>query len=724
MKAGRNRLRKGGALPPMQTDMRKSVRDTTYMETVFPAEFKEHPDDADFFPDFAKMDIPENLGETLIEALSNSGIPETDAIGTSVEGTTGLQTGLVLKQFKQEENMENKDVSKLKEEVKKVEGVNDVIWIDDAIDLSVPKEILPEDIRDIFYSEKSTLMIIKFAGTDASTETEKALSDVRKIAGKQAFLSGVAGVIKDTKDLANKETPIYVLIAVILSIIILSITMESYVIPIVFLSSIGIAIIYNMGSNVIFENISYVTKALSAVLQLGVTMDYSIFLLHRYDEERESRENKVEAMANAIEATIESVVGSALTTVAGFLALCVMDLALGKDIGLVMAKGVVIGVICTITILPALVLTFDKVIHKYKHKNILPTFQKSSSFIIKHHKVIVLISLLILIPAAIGKEKASVYYNLDESLPDNLPSIVANDKLKNEFNMVSTNIILVRDDLDRYKVKEMVKELNNVDGVTMAAALESVLGSRIPENFLPNELLEQVKKGGYEGIIVNSKYKSATNEVAVQLDEINEIVKKYDPEGLVGGEAPLTNDLVTIADSDFKKVSIFSIVAIFLIIMVIFKSISVPVLLVLAIELAIFINLGIPYYTGTTIPFISSIVIGTIQLGATVDYAILLTSRFKEELSNTNDKKEAMIKALQSSSRSIITSALTFFGATAGVGIISELEMISSLCVLMARGAIISMLVILFVLPGVLLMFEGIIVKTSKSFIICKKEEK
>lgn len=622
------------------------------------------------------------------------------------------------------ENMENKDVSKLKEEVKKVEGVNDVIWIDDAIDLSVPKEILPEDIRDIFYSENSTLMIIKFAGTDASTETENALSDVRKIAGKQAFLSGVAGVIKDTKDLANKETPIYVLIAVILSIIILSITMESYVIPIVFLSSIGIAIIYNMGSNVIFENISYVTKALSAVLQLGVTMDYSIFLLHRYDEERESRENKVEAMANAIEATIESVVGSALTTVAGFLALCVMDLALGKDIGLVMAKGVVIGVICTITILPALVLTFDKVIHKYKHKNILPTFQKSSSFIIKHHKVIVLISLLILIPAAIGKEKASVYYNLDESLPDNLPSIVANDKLKNEFNMVSTNIILVSDDLDRYKVKEMVKELNNVDGVTMAAALESVLGSRVPENFLPNELLEQVKKGGYEGIIVNSKYKSATNEVAVQLDEINEIVKKYDPEGLVGGEAPLTNDLVTIADSDFKKVSIFSIVAIFLIIMVIFKSISVPVLLVLAIELAIFINLGIPYYTGTTIPFISSIVIGTIQLGATVDYAILLTSRFKEELSNTNDKKEAMIKALQSSSRSIITSALTFFGATAGVGIISELEMISSLCVLMARGAIISMLVILFVLPGVLLMFEGIIVKTSKTFIICKKEEK
>lgn len=622
------------------------------------------------------------------------------------------------------ENMEDKDVSKLKEAVKKVDGVNDVIWVDDVIDLAVPKEILPEDIRDIFYSENSTLMIIKFAGTDASVETENALSDVRKLAGKQAFLSGVAGVIKDTKDLANKETPIYVLIAVILSIIILSITMESYVIPIVFLASIGIAIIYNMGSNIILGDISYVTKALSAVLQLGVTMDYSIFLLHRYDEEREAKENKVEAMANAIEATIESVVGSALTTVAGFLALCVMDLALGKDIGLVMAKGVVIGVICTITVLPALVLTFDKVIHKYKHKNILPTFRKSSSFIIKHHKLIVLLALLILIPAAIGKENASVYYNLDESLPDNLPSIVANDKLKSQFNMVSTNIILVRDDLESYKVKEMVKELNDIEGVTMAVSLESVLGSRIPESFLPADLLAQVKKGGYEGIIVNSEYKSATDEVAVQLDEINEIVKKYDPKGLVGGEAPLTNDLVRIADSDFKKVSIFSIVAIFIIIMVIFKSISVPVLLVLAIELAIFINLGIPYYTGTTIPFISSIVIGTIQLGATVDYAILLTSRFKEELTNTNDKKEAMTKALQSSSRSIITSALTFFGATAGVGLISELEMISSLCVLMARGAIISMFVILFVLPGILLMSAGVITKTSKSFSRCNKEGK
>ena len=619
---------------------------------------------------------------------------------------------------------DSKQILELEDKIKDINAVKEVYSIADVLGTTIPYDMLPDEIQDKLYKDNETIIFVTFDGTTSEDTTIEAVRELRKVVDDASKVSSMTSMVIDTMDLSNGELIAYVSIAVVFCLLILLATTDSYIIPFLLLGNIGIAIIYNMGSNVIFENISYVTKALSAVLQLGVTMDYSIFLLHRYDEERESRENKVEAMANAIEATIESVVGSALTTVAGFLALCVMDLALGKDIGLVMAKGVVIGVICTITILPALVLTFDKVIHKYKHKNILPTFQKSSSFIIKHHKVIVLISLLILIPAAIGKEKASVYYNLDESLPDNLPSIVANDKLKNEFNMVSTNIILVSDDLDRYKVKEMVKELNNVDGVTMAVALESVLGSRIPENFLPNELLEQVKKGGYEGIIVNSKYKSATNEVAVQLDEINEIVKKYDPEGLVGGEAPLTNDLVTIADSDFKKVSIFSIVAIFLIIMVIFKSISVPVLLVLAIELAIFINLGIPYYTGTTIPFISSIVIGTIQLGATVDYAILLTSRFKEELSNTNDKKEAMIKALQSSSRSIITSALTFFGATAGVGIISELEMISSLCVLMARGAIISMLVILFVLPGILLMFESIIVKTSKSFIMCKKEEK
>lgn len=617
------------------------------------------------------------------------------------------------------ENMESKDVAKLKEKVEEIEGVNEVIWTNDVLDISVPDQILPESIRDMLYSDNSTLMIIKLKKSDADIQTEEAISEIRKVAGKQAFLSGIAGVIKDTKDLADKETPIYVLIAVILSVIVLSLTMESLIIPLIFLASIGIAIIYNMGTNIIFGDISYITKALSAVLQLGVTMDYSIFLLHRYDEEREVVNNKTDAMATAIEKTIESISGSSLTTIAGFLALCIMDLALGKDIGLVMAKGVVLGVICTITVLPALILTFDKAIHKFNHKTLLPKFEKSSDFIIKHHKIFVLIAMLALIPAIIGYKKTEVYYNLDESLPKDLPSIVSSEKLKTDYDMMSTNIILVSDELESYKVNEMIDELKEIDGVTSVIGLEDILGSRIPQSFIPSSLLEKIKSGGYEEIMLNSKYKAASDEVAKQLDEINAIVKKYDSEGLVGGEAPLTNDLIDIADNDFKRVSVASILAIFLIILIIFKSPIVPILLVLAIELAIYINLGIPFYMGTSIPFISSIVIGTIQLGATVDYAILLTSRFKEELAKTSDKIEAMRIALKSSSRSIVTSALTFFAATAGVGIVSDMEMISSLCTLMARGAIISMFVILFVLPGILLIFERLVVKTSKTFVEC-----
>ena len=615
------------------------------------------------------------------------------------------------------EGMDNKGVAKLKEKVEVVDGVSEVIWINDALDISVPKEILPDLVKNIFFSDNSTMMIVKLRDTDASESTEKAIEEIRKITGKQAFLSGVAGVIKDTKDLADKETPIYVLIAVILSIIVLSLTMESFIIPIIFMLSIGVAIIYNMGTNIVFGNISYITKALSAVLQLGVTMDYSIFLLHRYDEERKNQLNKIDAMSVAIEKTISSITGSSLTTIAGFLALCIMDLALGKDIGLVMAKGVLFGVICTVTVLPSMILVFDKLIHKYQHKVLLPKFEKSSEFIIKHHKVLVAIGAIILIPAIIGNNNTKVYYNLDESLPKDLLSIVANDKLKTEYNMMSTNIILVRDDLEGYKINQMIEELKNIDGVTSVVGLEDILGARIPESFIPKELLKKIKNRGYEEIMLNSEYKSASDEVAVQLKEINKVVKKYDKEGLVGGEAPLTEDLITIADNDFKKVNTASILAIFIIILFVFKSISVPILLVLAIELAIFINLGIPYYTGSVIPFVSSIVIGTIQLGATVDYAILLTSRFQEELALTNDKVKAMTIALKTSSRSIVTSALTFFAATAGVGIISDIEMISSLCILMSRGAIISMFVILFVLPGILLLCEKLIIKTSKSFV-------
>ena len=617
------------------------------------------------------------------------------------------------------EGMENKDVEKLKEKVEEVKGVNEVIWINDALDISVPIEILPSSVKDMLFSDNSTLMIVKLSETDADIDTQEAVQEIRDITGKQAFLSGVAGVIKDTKDLADKEAPIYILIAVIISLVILALTMESFLTPIIFLLSIGIAIIYNMGTNIWFGEISYITKALSAVLQLGVTMDYSIFLLHRYDEERLIQKDNTSAMASAIEKTIGSIAGSSLTTIAGFLALCVMKLALGKDIGLVILKGVVFGLICTVTVLPSLILVFDKAIHKFKHKTVLPKFEKSSAWVINHNKVLVLIGALILIPALIGYRNTKVYYNLDESLPKDLPSIVANSKLKTEYNMMSTNIILVDEDLDGYKVNQMIKELKSVDGVTSVIGLEDILGPRIPESFIPEELLDQIKNGGYEEIMLNSEYKAASEEVTAQLEEINNIVKKYDPEGLVGGEAPLTNDLIDIADTDFKMVSFVSIIAIFIIILIIFKSPIIPIILVLAIELAIYINLGIPYYMNTSIPFIASIVIGTIQLGATVDYAILLTSRFKEELAKNKDKKEAMRIALQGSTRSIVTSALTFFGATAGVGIISDMEMISSLCTLMARGAIISMFVILFILPGILLLCEKIIVKTSKNFVEC-----
>lgn len=615
------------------------------------------------------------------------------------------------------ENMEDKDVSKLKQKLTKVAGVKDILWIDDFVDLSVPKEMLPKEITDLLYTENSTLMVIKLEEGSAALKTLNAVEEIRSITGKQAFLSGMASIIKDTKDISDKETPLYVIVAVTLTLIVLMFTMDSFVTPFIFLISIGFAILYNFGTNIIFGEISYITKALSAVLQLGVTMDYSIFLLHRYDEEREKCDNHIDAMAIAINNTTTSVFGSSLTTIAGFLALCVMDLALGMDMGLVMAKGVFLGVLCTVTVLPALILIFDKQIHKYKHKPILPTFNKSSKIVVKHYKKLVVLFLLLFIPSIIGNNNAKVYYNLDESLPDDLPSIIATNKLKNDYEMNSTNIILVKDNIETYKIENMIKEIESLDGINSVVALEKVIGPAFVQDIIPNDLLKSVKSGGYEQLIVNSKYRAATDEAGIQIDNLNEIVHKYDKEGLVGGEAPLTDDLIKIADRDFKIVSIVSIAAIFIIIMIVFKSISLPVILVLAIQSAIFINLGMPYYTGTVEPFIASIVIGTIQLGATVDYAILLTSRYQEELAIKNSKFEAMTISIQSCGRSIVTSALSFFSATIGVGIISKLEMISALCNLMARGAIISMFIILFMLPAILLACNKIIIKTSLGFI-------
>ena len=622
------------------------------------------------------------------------------------------------------EDMPDKDVAKVKEKVAKLDGVKKALWVDDFVDLSVPKEILPKDMTDLLYNgDKSTMIIVMLKEGTATLTTQNTVQKIRNIVGAQGFLSGMSGIIKDTKDCADGEMPLYVIIAGILTLIVLLLTMESTVVPFVFLLSISLAIIYNFGSNIILGEISYITKALAAVLQLGVTMDYSIFLLHRYDEELGKNSDRIEAMSNAIQNTFVSIIGSSTTTVAGFLALCTMDLSLGMDMGIVMAKGVIIGVLCTVTILPSLILIFDKPIHKYKHKTILPVFEKTSKFVVKHYKKLAVLFVIIFIPAFIGNNNAKVYYNLDESLPDDFPSIVATNKMKDDYHMESTDFILVSDKLDSNDVTSMIKELEEIDGVNSVIGLEKYIGPAIDQEMIPDEILSELKAGGYEEILLNSKYRAASDECNAQLTEVEHIVHKYDPDGLVGGEAPLTKDLIRIADTDFKKVSAASIIAIFLIIAIVFKSISLPVILVAAIECAIFANLGIPYYTGKIEPFIASIVLGTIQLGATVDYAILLTSRFKEELGYNDNKFEAMQAAIKHSGGSIMTSALSFFSATIGVGVISQLELIGSLCSLMSRGAIISMFMIIFILPGLLLVFEPVIRKTSKGFEPDKKSK-
>ena len=622
------------------------------------------------------------------------------------------------------EDMPDKDVAKVKEKVAKLDGVKKALWVDDFVDLSVPKEILPKDMTDLLYNgDKSTMIIVMLKEGTATLTTQNTVQKIRNIVGAQGFLSGMSGIIKDTKDCADGEMPLYVIIAGILTLIVLLLTMESTVVPFVFLLSISLAIIYNFGSNIILGEISYITKALAAVLQLGVTMDYSIFLLHRYDEELGKNSDRIEAMSNAIQNTFVSIIGSSTTTVAGFLALCTMDLSLGMDMGIVMAKGVIIGVLCTVTILPSLILIFDKAIHKYKHKTILPAFEKTSKFVVKHYKKLAVLFVIIFIPAFIGNNNAKVYYNLDESLPDDFPSIVATNKMKDDYHMESTDFILVSDKLDSNDVTSMIKELEEIDGVNSVIGLEKYIGPAIDQEIIPDEILSELKAGGYEEILLNSKYRAASDECNAQLTEVEHIVHKYDPDGLVGGEAPLTKDLIRIADTDFKKVSAASIIAIFLIIAIVFKSISLPVILVAAIECAIFANLGIPYYTGKIEPFIASIVLGTIQLGATVDYAILLTSRFKEELGYNDNKFEAMQAAIKHSGGSIMTSALSFFSATIGVGVISQLELIGSLCSLMSRGAIISMFMIIFILPGLLLVFEPVIRKTSKGFEPDKKSK-
>ena len=616
------------------------------------------------------------------------------------------------------DGMEEKDVAKLKEKIEKVDHVANVIWYDSISDISVPMSMLPDDIYDVFNSDTGTMMAIFFDEGPSSDGTMDAIAQIRKIAGKQCFLSGMSAVVTDTKNLAEKETPVYVLIAVILAVIVLGLTMESFFVPLLFMLSIGMAIIYNLGSNYFMGEISYITKALAAVLQLGVTLDYSIFLMHSYEEQQVRYDgDKKRAMAHAISQTFSSVMGSSITTIAGFIALCFMSFTLGLDIGIVMVKGVIFGVIACVTILPSMILCCDKIIEKTKHKPFLPDIGRISDKVTKRYLVYVVLFLLFLFPAIYGNNHTAVYYNLDETLPKDLPSIIANEKLKEDYDMNTTHMILVDGSVSSTDVNKMIKEMDKVDGVKWALGLDSLVGPSVPSDMIPESVSSMLKNDKYQLLLVNSEYKVASDEVNAQIKTLNKILHKYDKTGMLIGEGPLTADLIDITDQDFKTVSAVSIGIIFVIILVLFKSISLPVILVGVIEFAIFVNMGIPYYTGTKLPFVASIVIGTIQLGSTVDYAILMTTRYKRERNHGANKHDAITTAHRVSAQSIMVSALSFFAATIGVGLYSNIDMISSLCILMARGALISMVVVIFVLPSMFMVFDKVIVKTSKGFL-------
>lgn len=613
------------------------------------------------------------------------------------------------------EGMSPKEVTDTRRQIEAVDGVAEVISYDSIMDPSIPMAVIPDKMKEVFNRGDATLMAIFFDDTTSADSTMDAITEIRKVTGKQCYLSSMSAVVTDIKQLSEKETPIYVLIAVILSCIVLSVFMDCWILPVFFMLSIGMAIAYNMGSNYFLGEISYITKALSAVLQLGVTMDYSIFLWHSYQENQKRFPGQKErAMAHAISNTFTSVVGSSVTTVAGFIALCFMSFTLGRDLGIVMAKGVVFGVISCITILPAFILIFDKAIEKTMHRAIIPPMDRPAAWITRHYKLFVLLFIIILIPAFYGYRHTDVYYNLDATLPKYLKSIQANEKLADTFDMNATHMVLADANLSAKDARAMEKEMEQVDGIKFVLGQDSLVGPAVPKAMIPSELEDKLTKNNRQLILIQSEYKVATDEVNRQCEELNTIIKKYDDHAMLIGEAPCTKDLITITDKDFKVVSAISIVAIFLIIAVVFRSAALPVILVSVIEFAIFINLGVPFYTGTKLPFIASIVIGTIQLGATVDYAILMTTRYKKERGKGNDKKTSIRTALGAAFPSVIVSALGFFAATFGVGLYSDIDMISSLCTLMARGAIISMLVVLLVLPSMLMVFDKVICVTTK----------
>ena len=611
------------------------------------------------------------------------------------------------------EGMEEKDVANLKSKIENVDHVADVIWYDSVMDLSVPMEMLPTEVYDAFNSDDATMMFVVFDEGTSSDGTMQAIEDIRKISDKQCFMSGMSAIVTDTKNMAEKETPIYVGIAVLLAVIVLSLTMDSYLIPLFFLLSIGMAIVYNMGTNVFKGEISFITQSLSAVLQLGVTLDYSIFLWHSYQEELERNDDKKDAMANAISATFTSVLGSSITTVAGFIALMFMSFTLGLDLGIVMAKGVIFGVIGCVTILPSMILVFDNLIQKTKHKPLMPEFNRIPKFIAKHYLAFLAIFLVLLYPAIYGNNHTSVYYDLTQTLPDSLESVQGANEVDEQFEMNSAYMLLVDKNLDSASMNQMVKELKNTDGILSVLGTDSLIGPALPREFIPEDALDKLESDEWKMVLLTTDYKIASDEINAQINQVDKIVKSYDPKAMVVGEAPCTKDLINITNHDFNVVNTVSIGLVFLIIAFVLKSVSLPFILVAVIEFAIFVNMGLPFYTKTTIPFISSVVIGTIQLGATVDYAILMTTRYLNERKNGHDKKEATLIALSTSMKSVIVSALSFFAATFGVGLISSIDMIGSLCNLMARGAIISMFTVLLVLPAMYMIFDKLIMRTT-----------
>lgn len=621
------------------------------------------------------------------------------------------------------DGMEDKDVEKVKEKIEKVDHVCDVLWYDTLADVSLPKEVLPDDIYDFFNTDSSTMMAVFFDEATSADGSLEAVKEIRSIAGEQCFVSGMSSVVEDIKDLTMQEAPMYVVIAVILTSIILALTMDSFLIPLFFMLSVGMAIIYNMGTNFIQGEISFITEALAAVLQLAVTIDYSIFLWHSYKEEKEKHpgDNK-EAMAVAIGKTITSVVSSSITTVAGFLALCFMSYELGMDMGIVMAKGVVIGVICCITVLPSMILVFDKALEKTMHKDLVPSLEKPSKFIIKHHAAFIVLFIVVLIPAVYGQINTNVYYNLTDTLPKDLNSVIANTKLDEEYNMATTHMLLVDADMEPKEVNSMLDEMGKVDGVSFSMSLDTLIGPSIPREIVPDSVTKILKSDKWQLMLIGSEYKVASDEENAQIDELSKILKSYDKDGMLIGEAAATKDLIDITDHDFKVVNIVSIAAIFIIILIALRSVSLPIILVAVIEFAITVNMGVPCFTNTTIPFIASVVIGTIQLGATVDYAILMTTRYKTERNAGKDKHEAVTIALTTSMKSIMVSALGFFASTFGVGVYSSVDMISQLCTLMSRGAIISMITVICILPSMLMLFDKVIINTTMG--MKKKENK